>query len=72
MNMDATVANASVEKIAATMKQMDRPNLLRMLGLNFDRKIVTDAEGLHPVTLYQKSTLSIDSWKVGANLYAIR
>ena len=35
-----------------------------MLGLEWDRKLVADVQGLHPVTLYQKSTLSIESWKV--------
>ena len=62
-------AKASAEKlteksITAAMRDMNRPDLLEMLHLPFDTKMVCDIDGLHPVTLYQKSTLAIESWKV--------
>lgn len=57
-------AGMTTEMIDAAMKQMDRPNSLRMLGLKFNRNMVTDISGLHPVTLYQSSTLSIETWRV--------
>ena len=63
---DSTVAAAkkSMEEIKKAVQDMDRPQLLRKLGLFFDRRMVADIEALHPVTLYQKSTLRIESWKV--------
>ena len=62
-------AKASAEKlteksITVAMREMNRPDLLEMLHLPFDTKMVCDIDGLHPVTLYQKSTLAIESWKV--------
>ena len=35
-----------------------------MLCIQFDRSFLDDIEGLYPVTLYQKSTLYIKSFKV--------
>ena len=63
-NLTVDAAAKSVADIAKAVQQMDRPELLRRLGLICDRKMVADVEGLHPVTLYQKSTLKIESFKV--------
>ena len=54
----------AVDQIKKYIYQLDRPNLLLMLGLQFDRSSIDDIEGFHPVTLYQKSTLCIESFKV--------
>ena len=66
VSADSTVnaAKKSMKDIVTAVQQMNRPELLRRLGLSCDYKMVTDVEGLHPVTLYQKSTLKIESWKV--------
>ena len=57
-------ALSMADSISTLMAQLHRPKLLQLLGLEFDTRMVADIEGLHPVTLYQKSTLSIDKWKV--------
>ena len=53
-----------MKDIATAVQQMNGPELLRRLDFSCDYKMVTDVEGLHPVTLHQKSTLKIESWKV--------
>ena len=63
-NLTVDVQSATLSSIAAAVKSMDRPNLLRMMVLDYDTKMVADVEGLHPITLYQKSTLKIEKWKV--------
>ena len=50
--------------IAQAMQKMDRPNLLRALGLEFDWVVVADIDGLHPLSLYAKSAKKIHSWHV--------
>ena len=60
----AAPAKATVEKIASLMTAMNRPALLELLGLKHDRAMVGDVEDLHPITIYQKKTLSIDAWRV--------
>ena len=52
------------DSISTLMTQLHRPKLLQLLGLEYDRRMVADIEGLHPVTLYQKNTLTIGKWKV--------
>ena len=53
-----------VQCIDKNMRDMNRAELLRMLGLNFDRPVVADVEHLHPVTIYAKSTLKVGRWNV--------
>ena len=53
VDMPVNAATTSAESINVAMLRMDRPNLLRMLDLAWDRKLVTDVKGTHPVTLYQ-------------------
>ena len=55
-NLTVDVQSATLSSIAAAVKSMDRPNLLRMMVLDYDTKMVADVEGLHPITIYQKST----------------
>ena len=61
MSADTEVATANIDKMARTMNRAD---LLRMLGLQFDAEVVGDFDKLHPVTLYAKSTLKVASWDV--------
>ena len=61
MSADTEVATANIDKMARTMNRTD---LLRMLGLQFDVEVVGDFDKLHPVTLYAKSTLKVASWNV--------
>ena len=60
----SVTAEKTMQAIKRGMQEMNRPELLRKLGLPWDTTMVVDIEGLHPVTLYQKSTLHIESWKV--------
>lgn len=61
---EVAAALGTTDNISKLMAQLDRPKLLRMLGVNYERDVVADVEGLHPVTWYQKKTLAIESWKV--------
>ena len=61
MSADTEVATANIDKMARTMNRAD---LLRMLGLQFDAEVVGDFDKLYPVTLYAKSTLKVASWNV--------
>ena len=60
----AASAGMTVQQIASLVAKMDRPALLALLELQRDCKMIGDVEGLHPITLYQKKTLSIDAWRV--------
>ena len=55
----SVTAEKTMQVIKKEMQEMNRPELLRKLGLPWDTTMVVDIEGLHPVTLYQKSTLHI-------------
>ena len=54
----------SVQNVDKHVRSLNRADLLRMLGMNWDREVVADVEGLHPVTIFAKSTLKVNRCNV--------
>ena len=54
----------SVQNVDKHVRSLNRADLLRMLGMSWDREVVADVEGLHPVTVFVKSTLKVDRFNV--------
>ena len=50
----------SVQNVDKHIRTLNRADVLRMLGISWDREVVGDVEKLHPVTVFHKSTLRVD------------
>ena len=56
---DSNAVALTTNAIDGAVKGLDRPSLVRALGLPFDVPLVADIVGLHPVSLFAPKTLKI-------------